>query len=144
MEDDGQTRSPKEIHAYLTRVLYAKRSKVNPLYNSILIAGHDEEPFLGYCDLYGSSFKDNIAATGFGMYLAIPLLRKAYKPDLTEAEAKETLESCMRVLFYRDGRTINRFQIAKATREGVDISDPYSLETNWEFERFVDPSKTTL
>jgi hypothetical protein len=35
-----------------------------------------------------------------------PLLRKAWKPDLTEAEARKMLEDAARVLYYRDCRTI--------------------------------------
>jgi len=38
----------------------------------------------------------------------------------------------MRVLFYRDCRALNKIQIAKVTKEdGVLISDPYELETDW-------------
>lgn len=33
----------------------------------------------------------------------------------------------MRVLFYRDCRSLNRIQIAKATAEGTIISDPYTV-----------------
>lgn len=85
-----------------------------------------------------------MVTTGFGQYLAAPILRKAYRPDLTEAEARGILEQCMRVLFYRDGRTINRFQLARCDSNGVYISDPYSLSTEWEFARFVNPQLTAL
>lgn len=64
--------------------------------------------FLGYVDLYGTSFTSNVAATGFGMHLAIPLLRKRWREDLTADEAKAILEDCQRVLYYRDGRTLNK------------------------------------
>lgn len=37
------------------------------------------------------------------------------------------LEDCMRVLFYRDCRALNRIQIAKATVEGTVVSDPYTV-----------------
>lgn len=39
------------------------------------------------------------------------------------------LEDCMRVLFYRDCRALNRIQIAKATVEGTVVSDPYTVRT---------------
>lgn len=63
---------------------------------------------LGLCDHRGTQYESNTIASGYGGYLAQPLLRKAYKDDLTRDEAKEILETCMKVLFYRDARTINK------------------------------------
>ncbi len=39
-----------------------------------------------------------------------PLLREAYEanPHMSEAEAKEQLERCLRILYYRDGRSWNK------------------------------------
>lgn len=135
---DGRQLSPSEVHSYLTKVMYQRRSKVDPLYNQILVAGYsNSQPFLGYSDLYGSSFKDNVAATGYGMYIAIPILRNSWREDLTEAEARKVLEDCMRVLYYRDARALNRVIIAKSDANGVAISDAYSLDTYWEYPSFV-------
>ena len=41
VEDDGDNRTAKEIHSYLARVLYNRRSKMDPLYNQLIIAGVD-------------------------------------------------------------------------------------------------------
>eukprot|EP00475_Leptophrys_vorax_P043202 TRINITY_DN8240_c0_g1_i2.p2 TRINITY_DN8240_c0_g1~~TRINITY_DN8240_c0_g1_i2.p2 ORF type:complete len:128 (-),score=41.49 TRINITY_DN8240_c0_g1_i2:422-805(-) len=38
---DGREVAPSEVHRYLTRVMYNKRSKVNPLYNQIIVGGFD-------------------------------------------------------------------------------------------------------
>ena len=64
--------------------------------------------FLGSVDLYGTTYLENMLATGFGMHMAVPLLRKNWRPDLEEADARKLLEDCMRVLYYRDARTINK------------------------------------
>ena len=39
-----------------------------------------------------------------------PLLRDAYEnnPMMTREEAKELLEKCLRVLYYRDARSLNK------------------------------------
>lgn len=37
--DDGRQLTPKEIHSYIGRVMYNRRSKVDPLWNSIVTAG---------------------------------------------------------------------------------------------------------
>lgn len=36
---DKHDLGPAEIHEYLSRVMYARRSKINPLWNSILVGG---------------------------------------------------------------------------------------------------------
>ena len=49
------------------------------------------------------------------MYLLLlqPLLRDAIEKNrhLSEAEAKDTLDRCLRVLYYRDARSLNRVSI---------------------------------
>jgi len=36
---DGHTLGPAEIHEYLSRLMYGRRSRLNPLWNSILVGG---------------------------------------------------------------------------------------------------------
>jgi len=36
---DGHSYSPKAIHSWLTRVMYNRRSKINPLWNTVVIGG---------------------------------------------------------------------------------------------------------
>lgn len=141
-QDDGANKTPAEIWSYLARVLYNRRTKVNPLWNELVVGGfRDGEAFLGYVDMYGSNYQENILATGYGTYLAVPLLRKSWKPDLTEEEAKALLEKAMKVCLYRDCKTINSFQISKVDKDGVEVSKAYQLtDLSWGFKRFVDPS----
>ena len=37
---DGHDLGPAEVHEYLSRVMYARRSKINPLWNSLLVGGY--------------------------------------------------------------------------------------------------------
>lgn len=139
---DTHSNNAKETWNYLRAVMYNRRNKMNPLWNDLVVAGMDAEgaPFLGWVDKIGTTFEDNLVATGFGSYLAIPLLREKYRPDLQEGEARALLEDCMRVLFYRDCRALNRIQIAKVDQEGdVLISEPYELDTQWDSASFVTP-----
>jgi len=142
-ENDGHQRGASQITSYLSRVLYNKRSRINPLWNQVLIAGFDQASstsVLGTVDLYGSCFYDDILATGFGMYLATPILRRSWHKDISQADAQSLLERCMTVLFYRDCRAINRYTVATITTKGITISPPYSLATNWTLKLFVEPS----
>ncbi len=136
---DGHALSPTQLYAYLSRMMYQRRSKVDPLWNSYVVGGVDQKTgkaFLGYVDLLGTTYESTTIATGFGLHLAQPLLRKAVEgreAELDEAEARKILESCMQVLFYRDARSINRFQIATINREGINIAEPISAPTEWGF-----------
>lgn len=67
--------------------------------------------FLGYVDLRGTTYQTTTIATGFGAHLAQPILRKRVEGrevDLTEEEAIEIINDCMKVLFYRDARSMNK------------------------------------
>ena len=57
------------------------------------------------------TYSASTLATGYGAYIAQPLLRKAVEgreDTLTENEARTILEDALRVLFYRDARSINQ------------------------------------
>ncbi|KAL2920441.1 Proteasome subunit beta type-4 [Bienertia sinuspersici] len=142
MWDDGNSFGPKEVHSYLTRVMYNRRNKFNPLWNSLVLGGvKNGQKYLGTVNMIGVHYQDNYVATGFGNHLAIPILRDGWREDLSFEEGVKLLEQCMRVLLYRDRSAINKHQIAKITEEGgVTISPPYSLKTYWEFSAFQNPS----
>lgn len=44
MWDDGNSLGPKEIHSYLTRVMYNRRNKFDPLWNSLVLGGVKKGP----------------------------------------------------------------------------------------------------
>ena len=70
-----------------------------------------EYRFLSYVDLLGTTYTASTIATGYGAYIAQPLLRKAvegYEDVLTEEQARKILEDSMRVLFYRDARSSDK------------------------------------
>ncbi|WOO79657.1 Proteasome subunit beta type-4 [Vanrija pseudolonga] len=137
--------SPSNLYTFLANLFYGRRSQINPLWNAILVGGWDfekSEPFLGYVDLLGTTYTAPTLATGFGAHLAQPLLREAFEakagtdgkgPLLDDEEAEKLLDECMKVLFYRDARSINKYQIARVTKEGVSVSDSKSAPTEWGF-----------
>jgi 20S proteasome subunit beta 7 len=123
--------SAKSLWNYLRAVMYNKRSRMNPYWNDVVVAGWDEQsntPFMGVVDKLGTTLQENLVATGFGAYLAMPLLREKYRPDLSEGEARAILEDCMKILFYRDCRASSRIQLAKCTADGCIVSEPYELD----------------
>uniref|UniRef100_A0A8C6VM40 Proteasome subunit beta n=1 Tax=Naja naja TaxID=35670 RepID=A0A8C6VM40_NAJNA len=121
---DGHSYSPKAIHSWLTRVMYNHRSKMNPLWNRVIIGVAYEAPSL---------------ATGYGSYLAQPLRREALEktPSLSQQAARALIEQCMKILYYRDTHLFNRYQITTVTEKGVEVEGPLTLETNWEIAHLV-------
>lgn len=107
--NDGISLKPKALHTWLSRVMYNRRTKMKPLWSTFLVAGvQNDMPFLGEVDKLGTAFTDDHIASGYGAYLALPLLRKAVdekleksNSKLTKEEAIELLKKCMEVLYYR-------------------------------------------
>ena len=103
-----------------------------------MLAGfRDGAAYLGTSDLYGTMYTDNFIATGLGAHMALPLLRKSWREDMSEAEARKLLEDCMRVLFYRDTRASAKINIGKVDGSGGMVGEPYMLSTYWEYPEFV-------
>lgn len=126
-QSDGHTLGPSEIYEYLSQVMYARRSKMNPLWNSLLVGGwKDGKSFLGYVDLLGTTFTASTLATGYGAYIAQPLLRKAVEgreTTLTEEEGVKIIAESMKVLFYRDARSLNKVRVVLFRESQIRSSD---------------------
>jgi 20S proteasome subunit beta 7 len=100
----------------------------------------DGEPFLGTVDKLGTAFADKIVCSGYGAYIAVPLLRDALEknPAPTKAEAIELVEKCMEVLYYRDARSFPKYQIATIdTVDGVVVDGPVSVNQNWNLAHMI-------
>jgi len=141
----AHTLNARQLHTYLGKVLYKRRSDMNPLWNSLLVAGLDGEgaPFLASADLLGTKFSAPSLATGFGAHLAQPILRKIAPSEeaaaaLTEAQAVEAVKECMKVLFYRDARSMDKYSIAVVTKGSVNIKQDEKLEgQSWQFAETI-------
>ena len=138
----GHILNAKNLHTYLSKVMYKRRSEINPLWNAMLVAGldGDDKPFLSSVDLLGTTFSSPTLATGFGAHLAQPLLRKladdeSQVPNVTREQAVDAVKECMKVLFYRDARSLDRYSIAVVTKEGgVELKEDEQLEgQSWAF-----------
>lgn len=136
-----QSLHSENIFNYLSKVYYGRRTKMNPLWNAVLVGGVDSknEPFLSHVDLLGVTFSSPALATGFGAYMALPLLRQlvpypdSYK-NVTEADARAMVDKCMKVLFYRDARSIDKYDVATITTGNVKIEKNIKcVDQNWRF-----------
>lgn len=135
---DGINYTPKQIYAIMSGMLYQRRTKMNPLWNNIVVAGMEGNvPFLGTSDKIGTKYECDYVATGIGLHMAGPILYDRWKKDMSEDEARALLEDCMRVLYYRDCRTINNITFARVKPGSVEIDPPVVLKTEWTYDLFV-------
>eukprot|EP00922_Rhytidocystis_sp_ex-Travisia-forbesii_P037997 GHVS01056577.1.p1 GENE.GHVS01056577.1~~GHVS01056577.1.p1 ORF type:complete len:238 (+),score=15.19 GHVS01056577.1:144-857(+) len=140
-DHDDYALEPREYASMLSRLTYAKRCKFNPLWTSAIVAGmQNSQRYLGYVDMYGTIYEESYIATGMGRYFGLTLLRDQHKPDMSEQEARDLLEQCMRLLFYRDTLASNRIQMCRMTNEGVTIDLPKTLDSKWDYNSWTEPS----
>jgi len=139
LNEDGCRLGPKEYAAYVGRVMYNRRSKMNPLFNQFVVAGKKKDlpSVLAYVDHQGTAFEEDYVATGFGMHLAVPLLRDEWHADISEADARALVTKCLTVCFYRDCRAYPKVQISIANADGTKIEEPYELQHKWDHEFYL-------
>lgn len=145
--NDGLSLYPAALHSWITRVSYNKRSKFQPLWCSWVIGGlqPDEnsgklEPFLGFVDKLGTSFKSNVVSTGFGQYMATPLFRELTEHIdrlPSEQEARDLVAKCMSVLYYRDARSLPRYQVVVIKSDGAHMEGPIEFKGEWQIAHAV-------
>lgn len=141
----GNMLNAKNLHTYLSKVFYKRRSQFNPLWNHVLVAGLDGDgkPFLSAADLLGTTYSAPHLATGFGAHLAVPILRRLFPEDkpieeVSKDEAVSALRECMKVLFYRDARSLDKYSIAVITKDGVEMKDDQKIEAqSWAFAETI-------
>lgn len=141
IEADGATfLKPRDYFNYLSRVNYQRRMKMDPLWNGSVIGGvraDTGESFLGMVDLYGTKIEGNFVITGLASHYCQVLLQNAWRPDLSEDEARKVIEECMRVMFYRDKKATDEIQITKITQaRGVEVEAPYRISSEWQLDWF--------
>mgnify|MGYP005986297283 CR=1 FL=1 len=70
----------------------------------------------------------------------MPLLRDAVEknPNLTKDEARQLVEKCMEVLYYRDARSFPKYQIATIDEtEGAVVEGPIDVNQNWNLAHMI-------
>lgn len=141
--DGGHNLRAPHVHEYLSKVLYNRRSKMNPLWNALVVGGFNDDgtPFLKYVDLLGVTYGSSAISTGFGSHLAVPLLRQLVPKDpdyenVTEEQARDAILNCMRVLFYRDARSLDKFSLV-TIKKGKELKFEKNLKCENQSWRFA-------
>ncbi|KAH8381988.1 hypothetical protein KR009_001265 [Drosophila setifemur] len=139
--DDNIEMKPNSLAKWMTRVLYNRRSRMNPLYIDVVVGGVNKEgkPFLANVDLRGRSHEDFVVATGFARHLAIPLVRESKPNDreLTFEEASNLIRKCMEVLYYRDTRNMSQYTVGVCSAGNCAVEGPFQVNENWSFAAHI-------
>lgn len=144
--EHGVTYNAKSLHSWLQCIMYQRRSKQDPFWLTVAVAGTDpktKKPFLGVVDQLGVSYNAPHITTGFGGYIAGPFL-ELKKPEnaaekLDRTTAVNLLKKALSVVTYRDKMTLNSWNIGHV---GVNspsemISCKESLPTEWGFANMI-------
>lgn len=93
-------------------------------------ASSTEEFFLGTVDPFGTSMECNFFATQLLHYLAMPILRQKWRPDLKMEEARKMVVGVLNSACTSDARSGRQIQIATITQDGVKIEDTMLIHGN--------------
>jgi len=140
--NDQHVLSANALYSWLTRVQYNRRSKFDPLWCQWVVGGLNAEgkPFLGYVDKLGTAYECPAIATGYGAYIALPLIREEIEArggQLNEQQARQLINRCLTVLYYRDARSLNKYELAVVKSTGASVEGPLTLESNWNIAQYV-------
>ena len=140
IQDDGTLfYQPHDYAHFLARKHYQRRNKGDPLWNNTVMGGVSStgEKYLAVMDLFGNIIEGDHHVTGTGHYFCNVLIANNWREDMSFEEAKELVDNCFRVLFYRDKTMTEHIQICAVTKDGVNVSEPYTIQGKWDYEAFV-------
>ena len=132
--------APRDYFNFIANHNYRRRLKMDPLWCSTIVGGvrrETGESFLGMCDLYGTRVEGNFLLTGLSAHYCQVIMQNNWRPDMTEADARAVIEDCMRVMFYRDKKSLDNIQISTVTAAGVTMHEPYRIESEWSLNWYM-------
>jgi len=107
---------PNSIAKMVSVMLFERR--YFPLLTQVIIGGIDSKPVIYTLDPLGSLLPDDFAAAGTGAEIAIGVLESAYKPGMTEKDAKDLAVKSIRSAISRDAASGDGVDILVITKKG--------------------------
>uniref|UniRef100_A0A5S6QL85 Proteasome subunit beta n=1 Tax=Trichuris muris TaxID=70415 RepID=A0A5S6QL85_TRIMR len=141
LEPPGQFNA-LSLHSWLRNVLYFRRSKLNPFWNSYIVAGlvgPEDEPYLGTVNLLGVSYTNKYVATGLGCYLVQQVLenalskRKDENTSLSRRDALQLMRDCIEVLYERDTLAHYEYEVGVVDKDGCTVYPPLMVTGKWDY-----------
>ena len=136
-EDYQEFLGPKDYLKWLAAVQFNKRMRVDPFWNSHIVAGIDKETgekYLGTVDIHGNNYEGNYLCTGIAAYFCKRILSEGVTEETTFEQAKEIINKCFTTLYYRDKFQSDNIELV-TIEDGPNVTfhDPYTLESEWSY-----------
>ena len=107
---------PNSIAKMVSVMLFERR--YFPLLTQVIIGGVDSKPVIYTLDPLGSLLPDDFAVAGTGSEMAIGVIESAFKPGMTEKDAKELAIKSIRSAISRDAASGDGVDILIITKKG--------------------------
>eukprot|EP00826_Nyctotherus_ovalis_P053663 TRINITY_DN699_c0_g1_i10.p1 TRINITY_DN699_c0_g1~~TRINITY_DN699_c0_g1_i10.p1 ORF type:complete len:208 (+),score=77.43 TRINITY_DN699_c0_g1_i10:218-841(+) len=141
VEEDGRVFfSARNYANYLAAWAYKRRRELDPLFNTTLIAGFDNEgkKYLASVDVYGTLLEADYLMGGMANHYCKVILSKGASPDMSEEQARAVLSQCLKILLSGDLRATDKVQFCTITKKGVAIESPIVIKTEWNYKLFAE------
>ncbi|TBU05812.1 subunit beta of proteasome [Hamiltosporidium magnivora] len=122
--------SPNGFHKLIQRILYGRRSDLEPLNVQVVVAGGDGT--LKAVNHLGNFYSSDVIVTSLGQHLVTPFLRAKLENEIPNIDQAFSLiqEACL-IEHYRDTKMSHTVQIATVEESNINISPPTKLNTDW-------------
>ncbi len=111
-------RMPTSSIAKLTSFLMYRR-RLLPYLTQILVGGYIDKPELYSLDSLGSVIGDNYIVLGTGAEIAVGIIESEYRPDITMADALETVKKAFKSVVSRDVLTGSTIDVLLIKEDGI-------------------------
>jgi len=138
--------TPKGLHSYLSSLYYYRRSQMNPIWTTLIVAGMQPEPtydnlvpFIGVVDQRGVAFETKALATGMGQFILTETMNKSARArdfKLSKDEALNLLRDCVKVMVHRDCSAIGDYDLSTVDTKGTNLLPPEKTFGNWEIAEY--------
>lgn len=134
-KNNGKPLEPCEISNYIKRLMYQRRSKMNPFVMKCILAGVDDNnnKLLTCTDLYGIQWADDTVATGYGAYmqgLQIPNVLK--QENVSRDDVIQAIKDVMVGIVARHSTMMGPIEFVDVTKDGVKFLEPVEITPNWD------------
>ncbi|VDD90785.1 unnamed protein product [Enterobius vermicularis] len=138
--------SPKMLHAYLTSLLYYRRTQLDPIWNILVTAGMEKEggdknPYIGVITQRGVAYSSDTVATGIGAMLLNQAMETEFGKlkatnSLNRDQATAVLRKAIELALYHDCVADNEYEITIVDRNGVALGKPEKVTGNWDIAEY--------
>lgn len=129
---NGEFLTPSEVHTYIKRLMYQRRSKMQPFSCRVVVAGlnPDGSKFLACTDPYGASWETDYLGTGMGKYLQG--LQVSEVANGSFEDVKKGITEVFRAVNARTTIANGKVEFVTISQDGINRLEPEEISPSWE------------